>query len=47
MIEASGSPGAFFVPKLLIFQGKNRPKLSNYYPMKRQIFLEIRVVNGA
>lgn len=45
MIYAPDSFGAFFVPKLLVFQGKNRPKLSNYYPTKRQIFLEIRVVS--
>lgn len=46
MIEALGSPGAFFVPKLQVFQVKNRPKLSNYYPVKLQIPLEIRVVTG-
>lgn len=45
MIEASDSSGAFFVPKLQVFKGKNRPKLSNYYPVKLQIPLEIRVVN--
>ena len=47
MIEALGSPGAFFVPKTPLFRAKNRLKLPNYYPMKWQIFLEIRVVNGA
>lgn len=47
MIEAPDSSGAFFVPKLQVFQGKNRPKLSNYYPTKLQIPLEIRVVKGA
>ena len=47
MIRASDSFGAFFVHKLLVFQDKNRPKLSNYYPVKLQIPLEIRVVNGA
>mgnify|MGYP004571260219 CR=1 FL=1 len=47
MIKASGSPGAFFVPKMPLFRGKNRFKLPNYYPVKRQIFLEIRVVNVA
>ena len=47
MIKAPGSPGAFFVPKLPHFRAKNRLKLPNYYPTKRQIFLEIRVVNGA
>ena len=25
------------MPKLQVFQGKNRPKLSNYYPVKLQI----------
>ncbi len=43
MVEALGSPGAFFVPKLPLFRGKNRLKLPNYYPTKRQIPLEIRV----
>lgn len=33
--------------KLQVFQGKNRPKLSNYYPVKLQIPLETRVVNVA
>ena len=47
MIEASDSSGAFFVPKMPLFRGKNRFKLPNYYPMKRQIFLEIRAVNVA
>ncbi len=47
MIEALGSPGAFFVPKSPLFRAENRLKLPNYYPMKRQIPLEIRVVNGA
>lgn len=46
MIKASDSSGAFFVLKLPVFQGKNRPKLSNYYPAKLQIPLEIRVVSG-
>ena len=47
MIEAPDSSGAFFMLKLPVFQGKNRPKLSNYYPMKLQIPLEIRVINEA
>ena len=47
MIEALGSSVAFFVPKTPLFRGKNRLRLPNYYPMKWQIFLEIRVVNGA
>lgn len=47
MIEAPDSFGAFFVLKLPLFRAENRLKLPNYYPMKRQIFLEIRVVNGA
>ncbi len=46
MIEALGSPGAFFVPILPLFQAENRLKLPNYVPTKRQILLEIRVVNG-
>lgn len=45
MIEALGSLGAFFVPKMPLFRAKNRPKLSNYYPVKLQISREIRVVN--
>lgn len=47
MIEASDSPDAFFVPKLPRLRAKNSLKLPNYYPVKRQIFLEIRVVNVA
>ena len=46
MIEALGSSGAFFVPKMPLFRGKNRFKLPNYYPIKWQIFLEIRVVSS-
>ena len=30
MIEALGSPGAFFVPKTPLFRAKNRLKLPNY-----------------
>ena len=45
MIGALGGPGAFFVPKTPLFRGKNRLKLPNYYPVKRQIFPEIRVVS--
>ncbi len=47
MIEALGSPGAFFVPVLPLFRAENRLKLPDYYPVKQQIPLEIRVVNGA
>ena len=47
MIKALGSPGAFFVPKTPLFRAENRLKLPNYYPMKWQIFLEIKVVNVA
>ena len=47
MIEALGSSGAFFVPKKPLFRAENRLKLPNYYPVERQIFLEIRVVNVA
>ena len=36
MIEALGSPGAFFVPKTPLFRGKNRLILPNYYPVKWQ-----------
>ena len=32
MIEALGSPGAFFVPKMPLFRAENRLKLPNYYP---------------
>ena len=46
MIEALGGLGAFFLPILPHFRAKNRLKLPNYYPTKRQILLEIRVVNG-
>ena len=46
MIEALGSPGAFFVPKMPLFRGKNRFKLPNYYSVKWQIFLEIRVASS-
>ena len=46
MIEALGSPGAFFVPFLPLFRAKNRLKLPNYYPVKWQIFLEIRAVSS-
>ena len=47
MIEAPGSPGAFFVPKMPHFRATPPKKLPNYYPMKWQIPLEIRVVNVA
>lgn len=32
MIEASDSPGAFFVPKMPLFRAENRLKLPDYYP---------------